>query len=167
MDRREFNRGIVAALIGIPAARLLAACGSSEAGSSTVVVDLANGVASGPTVDGSSPGLVDLGAGPIDLAHAASNDLAMVSPPDLAVSTITYTSTIDSMHTHQVTLETSLYASPPAGGDSRMTTVSLNHSHKVTLTQAQLIAISHGTVLTVPTGVTNGHSHCFHFTNHP
>jgi len=162
MDRRDFNRGVVVALIGIPAVRLLAACGRTQ--EATLVLDLGPAEAPGPGFDASSPTQFDLGA--TDLAEVTNSDLASVVTPDLAPTMITYTSTIDASHTHQITLETSLYASPPVGGILRMSTVALDHSHAVSLSQAHLTAIANGTVLTIPTGVTNGHSHCFHFANH-
>jgi len=168
MHRRDFSRGIVVALIGIPAARLLAACGGSMSNSNSTapVADLAPPVAAGPGPDGGVVENLDLATSEADMAMGGNTDLATFNAPDLSPSTITYTSTIDSAHTHQVTIEVSLYQSPPSGGVMRVTTTDLNHSHVVTLTHAQLVAIANGTLLTVPTGVSNNHSHCFHFVNH-
>jgi hypothetical protein len=116
-----------------------------------VVLDLAGTTSPGPPIDASTSPPVDLSTGG--------------APPDLAVSSITYTATVIAGHSHDITLMVALFASPPADGISQPTSVTLNHNHTVTLTQAQLASIGGGAAVTVDTSVTDSHLHTFTFTN--
>jgi hypothetical protein len=143
MNRREFARYLGVTVIAIPAARLLSACGDDTT-TTTIIQDFS--VAPGP------PAPVQ------DLSTPAT-------PQDLAVSSITYTSSLVSGHQHQLTLEVSLFSNPPAADTVRQTTVAQSHSHTVTLTQAQLQSIGAGGTVTVTTSVVLEHVHTFMFTN--
>jgi hypothetical protein len=161
MNRRDFTKHLGVAVIAIPAAKLLAACtGSSSA--TVVVLDLATGTAPGPTIDASTPQVS------ADLAtNGVAEDLSATPPPDLAVpvTSITYTSSNVLAHTHQVTISTSNYTSPPADGLTQDTTIAQGHNHTVTLTQAQLATIGGGGTVTVDTSFVGNHLHTFTFTN--
>jgi hypothetical protein len=54
-------------------------------------------------------------------------------------------------HTHTLCVPTTDLTSPPAGGKTYTTSVALNHSHTVVLTQAQLQTIDSGGSVTVTT----------------
>jgi hypothetical protein len=142
MNRREFARYLGVTVIAIPAARLLSACGDDT--TTTVTMDFSTAPGPGPTQDLSTP---------------------PASPQDLAVASITYTSSTVNAHNHQVTLETSLFSNPPVPDTVRETTVSQAHSHTVTLTQAQLQSIGAGGTVSVTTSLVLEHVHTFTFTN--
>jgi hypothetical protein len=58
-------------------------------------------------------------------------------------------------------VESTDLTTPPAKGVTFTTSVAEDHTHTVTLTQAQLQTIAMGQEVTVPTSVTDGHMHTF------
>jgi hypothetical protein len=89
----------------------------------------------------------------------------MNAPPDLSVTSFTYTSSSVSGHEHQVTLEVALFASPPTSGVTRETTVADGHTHMVTLTMDELQTIAAGGTVSKDTTITQSHLHTFVFMN--
>ena len=59
------------------------------------------------------------------------------------------TSTVTESHTHDLCVPTADLASPPAAGMTYTTSTFVDHSHGVTLSQAQLQAIQAGQTVTV------------------
>lgn len=68
------------------------------------------------------------------------------------------TSTVTDNHTHTLCVPTTDLTSPPAAGKTYTTSVTLMHSHTVTLTQAQLQSIEGGTAVTVMTSGPAAHN---------
>jgi hypothetical protein len=148
MERRQFVRHLVTATIAIPAAKILAGCDSGQTIAVTITpTDFST--ASGPPIDAATGPPVDAAMGQVDAAAAS----------------ITYTSSSVAGHTHQVTLETVLFSSPPSAGVSRDTTVVSGHSHVVMLTQAELQSIAAGSTVMKDTSIAQNHTHTFTFTN--
>ena len=75
------------------------------------------------------------------------------------------TSSCDASHTHDFTLMTTELSAPPANGVVRDTSIDPfdNHSHSVTLSQAELTMIEGGATVTKATTPTNGHQHTYMF----
>jgi hypothetical protein len=80
-------------------------------------------------------------------------------------TTLVFTSSCDVSHTHDFTLMTTELSSPAAGGVMRDTSIDTfdNHSHMVTLTQAELTMIEGGATVTKASTPTNGHDHTYMF----
>jgi hypothetical protein len=80
-------------------------------------------------------------------------------------TSLVFTSSCDSSHTHDFTLMTTELSAPAAGGVMRDTSIDTfdNHSHNVTLTQAELTMIEGGATVTKATTPTNGHEHTYSF----
>jgi len=147
MERREFNRQLLVAVIAIPAARMLAACTSDN--QTLAYADLSTPTSPGPVVD----------------AASQPADLATTSPADLAMGSITYVSSNVAGHAHTVTLEVTLFSAPPSAGITRETSVASSHSHSVSLTMQELQAIAAGGTVSKDTTLVQSHTHTFVFTN--
>lgn len=76
-------------------------------------------------------------------------------------------STVDEQHDHTVCVSTSDLTSPPAAGVTYTTSNDSSHTHRITLTAANLSAISSGQGVTVTSTIDNdpinnaAHSHVF------
>ncbi len=64
-------------------------------------------------------------------------------------------------HIHTVCVPTSDLTSPPSGAMTYVTSISLDHTHTVTLSQAQLSQIEAGQTVTVTTSNNGMHTHMF------
>ena len=80
-------------------------------------------------------------------------------------SSLVFTSSCDASHTHDFTLMTTELSAPAATGIVRDTSIDTfdNHSHSVTLSQAELMMIESGATVTKATTPTNGHEHTYMF----
>jgi hypothetical protein len=80
-------------------------------------------------------------------------------------TSLVFTSSCDETHTHDFTLMTTELSSPPTSGIMRDTSIDPfdNHSHMVTLTQAELTMIEGGATVTKASTPTNGHDHTYMF----
>ncbi len=76
---------------------------------------------------------------------------------------LTFTSSVESGHSHTAQLQITEITSPPAGGLVRDTSVTSGHLHTVELTQADLSSIDAGSTVTKTTSVVANHSHTFEF----
>jgi hypothetical protein len=79
-------------------------------------------------------------------------------PPSL-----TFTSSIDSGHSHRVALEVAIIQDPPASGTEPTTSEVNGHVHTVVLTEADLAAIRDNQAVTKPTSIDADHAHAFTF----
>ncbi len=68
-------------------------------------------------------------------------------------------STTEVGHNHSVRILNSDLASPLAGGVVYTSSLSLGHSHTITLTQQQLMDINNGIIVTVISSLNDGHTH--------
>ena len=73
---------------------------------------------------------------------------------------ITVTSSIDSGHSHQVTISGTDIENPPAT-DKTIDTTSTGHKHTITLTSQEYQSIKDGTEVTVTSSSSSGHTHTF------
>jgi hypothetical protein len=78
-------------------------------------------------------------------------------------TSLTFTSTNVSGHTHTTTLDLSTIETPPSGGADRETSSSDGHTHHVVLTQADLTSINSGGTVTKETTLVSSHTHSFSF----
>jgi hypothetical protein len=80
-------------------------------------------------------------------------------------TSLVFTSSCDSSHTHDFTLMTTELSAPAAAGVMRDTSIDPfdNHAHTVTLTQAELTTIEGGATVTKASTPTNGHQHTYMF----
>jgi hypothetical protein len=145
MDRRAFNKKLLLTVIGVPAARLLAACGDDNG---TVTFDLST-PSTPPTT-------------PADMASPPAAPADMASPP--VSQDMSYTSSIVDGHSHSITLEASLFIGPPLHL-SRQTTEADNHTHLVMLTDGELRTIAAGGTVIKNTSINDSHLHTFTFVN--
>ena len=83
------------------------------------------------------------------LAACTSNESSTTVPPatNVATGTLTFTSSLVESHNHMFTMTMQEVNVPPAVGISRDTSVTLAHTHIVTLTAAQLAQIRAGAVV--------------------
>lgn len=80
-------------------------------------------------------------------------------------TSLVFTSSCDTGHTHDFTLMTTELSAPAATGIMRDTSIDTfdNHLHSVTLSQAELTMIEGGATVTKATTPTNGHQHTYSF----
>lgn len=80
-------------------------------------------------------------------------------------ASLVFTSSCDTGHTHDFTLMTAELSAPAATGVMRDTSIDTfdNHSHVVTLTQAELMMIESGATVSKTTTPTNQHDHTYMF----
>jgi hypothetical protein len=74
---------------------------------------------------------------------------------------ITVTSSIDSGHSHAVTVRGADIESPPATDQTVDTTSSVGHKHTITLTSQDYQSIKDGNEVTVTSSSNSGHTHTF------
>ena len=74
---------------------------------------------------------------------------------------ITVTSSIDSSHSHAVTVLGADIESPPATDQTIDTSSSGGHKHTITLTSQEYQSIKDGTEVTVTSSSSGGHTHTF------
>ena len=79
-------------------------------------------------------------------------------PPSLS-----FVSSTDNAHSHQLTLELAVIESPPAAGAQPATNNVSAHVHTVVLTEADLLKIRANETVVKTTSVESAHSHVFNF----
>lgn len=62
-------------------------------------------------------------------------------------------------HTHRLCVPAKDLGTPPAGGETYVTSTDAGHSHSFMLTQTQLDSIAKGDAVTLTSSVNQGHSH--------
>jgi hypothetical protein len=92
-----------------------------------------------------------------------SNTTTSPTPTNVGSASLTFMSSVTEGHTHDFTMTMQEVETPPSGGISRNTTITLAHQHVVTLTAAQLSQIAAGEVVTMDTSLVAGHLHTFQF----
>ena len=85
------------------------------------------------------------------------------TPPAGTSNALRFTSSNVSGHTHDFSIDAVDLTSPPAAGLSGETSVSLSHTHTVSLAQSELQQIEAGQTITKDTSSTEGHIHTFEF----
>ncbi len=80
-------------------------------------------------------------------------------------TSLVFTSSCDSSHTHDFTLMTTELSAPPAAGIMRDTSIDPvdSHFHIVTLSQDEMTMIESGTPVTKTTSVAGAHTHMYTF----
>ena len=81
--------------------------------------------------------------------------------PSNPTTSNTFTSSNVQNHTHTITIQKTEVETPPAGGISRETSSASGHTHTFTMTADDLTNVKAGTVVTVTTADTGGHTHDF------
>ena len=81
------------------------------------------------------------------------------APPQQSGTQIVYTTSLDAGHFHTFGIETSAFASPPAGGVSGSTSNDSSHMHTVAVSMADLQSVGAGQTVKVTTGESGGHTH--------
>ncbi|MBM4445445.1 MAG: hypothetical protein FJ020_09140 [Chloroflexi bacterium] len=74
---------------------------------------------------------------------------------------LTITSSVDSGHSHDVTIKAADIANPPATDKTIDTTYSGGHRHTITLTPANYQTIEGGNGVSVTSSSSGGHTHTF------
>ena len=82
-------------------------------------------------------------------------------------ASLSFVSSTDNLHSHQLTLQLSVIESPPAAGVQPATTNVSAHVHTVVLTEADLLAIRDNATVMKTTSVESAHSHVFNFKRSP
>jgi hypothetical protein len=94
--------------------------------------------------------------------NGGSGDCSGAGDVSSGDGTLTVTSSCKGGHTHDLSIQESELAMPPAAGLTRDTTrIEGGHNHKVTLTAAQLAQIQGGETVTVTSTSSGGHTHGF------
>lgn len=83
------------------------------------------------------------------------------TPPPMACDGAGATSTTVRGHTHDVCIPASALAMPAPEGATFETSVANGHAHAVVMTEAQLMAIAGGELVSMLSTVTQGHAHDF------
>jgi hypothetical protein len=82
---------------------------------------------------------------------------------DGGTQNLVFTSTVESGHTHTVTLTMTELTAPPSAGTTKTTSITDGHDHTVELSQADLQSINAGNTVTKRTSINAGHDHGFSF----
>jgi hypothetical protein len=83
--------------------------------------------------------------------------------PGGAATGLRFTSDTMAGHTHDFTIAMADFAEPPPAGLSGETTVTLAHTHTVSLTADELSQIEAGRAVSQQTTIVDGHQHTFKF----
>jgi hypothetical protein len=81
------------------------------------------------------------------------------APPQQSGTQIIYTTSVAAAHFHTFGIDTSAFASPPAGGVSGATSDDGGHTHSVAVSMADLQSVGAGQTVKVTTGSASGHTH--------
>ena len=102
-----------------------------------------------------------VGCGSSTTANSCANADKLVT----SGASLVFTSSCDLTHTHDFTLMTSELSTPPTAGVMRDSSADPfdNHTHSVTLTQAELMSIAGGTTVMKTTSLVNQHTHTYMF----
>jgi hypothetical protein len=107
--------------------------------------------------------LLILPAGWATAGCGGSSSPAAAGSPGGAATGLRFISDTMGGHTHDFTIAMADFAEPPPSGISGETTVTLAHTHTVSLTADELSLIEAGQAVSKETAIVDGHQHNFKF----